>query len=54
MYPNLAARDTFYKDPPLPKGKSNKHHGDQDNKNPLWLKDKGDLFFRDKNYLSAI
>lgn len=28
--------------------------GDLENKNPLWLKDKGDAFYRDKNYVSAI
>ena len=28
--------------------------GDLESKNPLWLKDKGDSFFADKNYVSAI
>ena len=29
-------------------------NGDLESKNPLWLKDKGDSFCNDKNYLSAI
>lgn len=51
----MAARDTFYKEPPVPKNKSGKAAtGDLESKNPLWLKDKGDAFYRDKNYVSAI
>lgn len=51
----MAARDTFYKDPPMPKNKGGKGaEGDLEGKNPLWLKDRGDAFFKDKNYLSAI
>ena len=39
----------------MPKNKSNKlTNGDLESKNPLWLKDKGDSFFNDKNYISAI
>ena len=51
----MAARDTFVKEPPMPKGEANKlSNGDLESKNPLWLKDKGDSFFHDKNHLSAI
>lgn len=55
IFPNLAARDTFFKQPPMPKNKENKAiGGDLESKNPLWLKDKGDGFYKDKNYVSAI
>ncbi len=55
IYRNLAARDQFYKEPPMPKNKDNNlSNGDMESKNPLWLKDKGDSFVKDKNYLSAI
>ena len=51
----MAARDTFVKEPPMPKGEANKlSNGDLESKNPLWLQDKGDSFFHDKNHLSAI
>ena len=54
MYKNLAARDRFEKEPPMPKSTGAASGGDLENKNPLWLKDKGDAFYRDKNYTSAI
>lgn len=56
VYPNLAARDTFpQKEPPMPKSKGGKAaNGDLESKNPLWLKDKGDSFFRDKNFVAAV
>lgn len=39
----------------MPKNQSNKiANGDVESKNPLWLKDKGDSFLKDKNYTSAI
>lgn len=39
----------------MPKNKENKAiGGDLESKNPLWLKDKGDGFYKDKNYVSAI
>ncbi len=40
----------------MPKAKNTKGslEGDVQTKNPLWLKDKGDQFLRDKNYTSAI
>lgn len=39
----------------MPKQKGNTGTGgDLESKNPLWLKDKGDSFFKDKNYISAI
>lgn len=55
MYPGLAARDRFEKEPPMPK---NTHgtisDGSVETKNPLWLKDKGDSFVKDKNFTAAI
>ena len=55
VHKNMAARDTFVKEPPMPQSKGNKlSNGDLESKNPLWLKDKGDSFFQDKNYISAI
>jgi len=40
----------------MPKTKNTKANadGDVESKNPLWLKDKGDSFLKDKNYISAI
>lgn len=39
----------------MPKNQGNKlTNGDLETKNPLWLKDKGDSFLKDKNYISAI
>lgn len=39
----------------MPKNTGNKlTNGDIEAKNPLWLKDKGDSFYHDKNYTSAI
>ena len=39
----------------MPKNQGNKlTNGDLESKNPLWLKDKGDSFLKDKNYVSAI
>lgn len=40
----------------MPKGKSTKANaeGDLESRNPLWLKDKGDQFLKDKNYIAAI
>lgn len=39
---------------PQNKGNNKLTNGDLESKNPLWLKDKGDSFFKDKNYISAI
>jgi hypothetical protein len=39
---------------PKQSGKKGNSEGDIENKNPLWLKDKGDSFMKDKNYTSAI
>lgn len=39
----------------MPKSKGSKAiAGDLESKNPLWLKDKGDSFFKDKNFVSAV
>lgn len=56
VFRHLAARDTYTKEPPMPKNKGNlaSTDGDLESKNPLWLKDKGDQFLRDKNYTAAI
>ena len=56
MYPGVATRDYHYTEPPMPKNSVPlpPSQGDLENKNPLWLKDKGDRFMKDKNYLSAI
>ena len=55
-FPGLAARESYQKEPPQPRGNSNANaiEGDNETKNPLWLKDKGDQFIKDKNYISAI
>ena len=56
MYPGVATRDYHYTEPPLPKGSVPlpPTQGDLENKNPLWLKDKGDRFMHDKNYQAAL
>lgn len=56
MYPGVATRDYHYTEPPLPKGSVPlpPTQGDLENKNPLWLKDKGDHFMHDKNYQAAL
>ena len=55
VHRNIAARDTYYKEPPMPKNKGSQlAPGEMEQKNPLWLKDRGDAFVRDRNYVSAI
>jgi hypothetical protein len=55
MYPGLAARERYEKEPPMPKNTAaGSRDGNFEAKNPLWLKDKGDAFVKDKNYVSAI
>jgi dyslexia susceptibility 1 candidate gene 1 protein len=55
MYPGLAARERYEKEPPMPKNTAAaSSDGSVETKNPLWLKDKGDDFVKDKNYVSAI
>ena len=55
-YPTVAARDYHFDQPPMPKRSPlfPPTHGDLENKNPLWLKDKGDRLIGDKNYSAAI
>ena len=53
----MAARDYHYtEEPPMPRDKNMlpPTQGDIENRTPLWLKDKGDRFFTDKNYSAAI
>jgi dyslexia susceptibility 1 candidate gene 1 protein len=58
-YPLLAARETQLKEPPLPKAamqareKKNEPLSFEE-KNPLWLKEKGDNFFNNNDYVSAL
>jgi len=58
-YPLLAARETQLKEPPLPKTamqareKKNEPLSFEE-KNPLWLKEKGDNFFNNNDYVSAL
>lgn len=55
IYPHLAAREQHFKDAPFPKTKGNATETkDGDQENPLWLKDKGNDFFQNKDYYSAI
>lgn len=55
VYPHLAAREQHFKEAPFPKAKgSTSTTKDGDQENPLWLKDKGDDFFRNKDYYSAM
>lgn len=39
---------------PRQKGSKASGEGDVESKNPLWLKDKGDQFLRERNFLSAV
>lgn len=56
VYPHVAAREYHFTEAPMPK---DQHmipptQGDIENRNPLWLKDKGDRFMHDRNYSAAI
>mmetsp|Transcript_16704 Transcript_16704/g.16005 ORF Transcript_16704/g.16005 Transcript_16704/m.16005 type:complete len:96 (+) Transcript_16704:476-763(+) len=58
-FPHLPARESHLKEPPFPKSKKieKKHDGvyiDIEDKDPVWLKDKGDHFFKRNDYMSAI
>eukprot|EP01022_Parablepharisma_sp_SALTPOND_P000843 TRINITY_DN105134_c2_g1_i1.p2 TRINITY_DN105134_c2_g1~~TRINITY_DN105134_c2_g1_i1.p2 ORF type:complete len:748 (+),score=145.54 TRINITY_DN105134_c2_g1_i1:9608-11851(+) len=58
-YPLLAARETQLKEPPLPRTaiqqKENKNEPlSFEEKNPLWLKEKGDNFFSNGDFVSAL
>lgn len=58
IYPHVATREQHFKDAPIPKikqgTKGSKLPSDLDNKNPLWLKDKGDEFLANKDFYSAM
>lgn len=55
VYPHLAAREQHFKDAPFPKAKGTTTDAkDGDQENPLWLKDKGNDFFKNKDYYSAV
>jgi dyslexia susceptibility 1 candidate gene 1 protein len=52
----VSTREQHFKDAPMPKMKNNKGEKageDFENKNPLWLKDKADEFFKNKDFYSA-
>lgn len=57
IYPHVATRETHYLDPPVPGNrtgvKGNKAESIED-RNPLWLKDKGDKFVSNKDFQSAL
>ena len=60
-YPLLAARETQLKEPPLPKAAMQQREKDKKNealsfeeRNPLWLKEKGDNFFNNGDLASAL
>lgn len=56
IYPMVSTREQHFKDAPLPKmknSKGGKTEGDLENKNPLWLKDKADEFYKNKDFYSA-
>ncbi|CAI2387071.1 unnamed protein product [Moneuplotes crassus] len=61
VYPNMPARESHKKEPPLPKSKKLKQNKDDkdmnfsiEDKDPVWLKDKGDHFFKRHDYNSAM
>lgn len=57
VFPGVAAREQHFKEAPVPKIKSTaqeKSGDDLENKNPLWLKDRADEFYKNQDYYSAI
>ena len=59
MIPTFAARESLAKEPPYPKSKKyvpEKNYLGQeiDEKNPIWAKQRGDNFYNNKDYRSAI
>ena len=59
LIPHYAARESIAKDPPMPKSKilkykDSKNQEVHDERNPLWIKQKGDNFFQNKDFKSAI
>lgn len=58
-FPHLPARESLLKEPPFPKSKKieKKQDGvfiDIEDKDPVWLKDKGDHFYQRNDYHSAL
>ena len=58
-FPHLPARESHMKEPPYPKSKNldNKSKGnfvDVEDTDPVWLKDKGDHFFKRFDYNAAL
>lgn len=60
-FPHLPARESHFKEAPYPKSKKitkeekgNKMHIDIEDKDPLWLKDKGDHFYKRHDFLPAV
>ena len=58
-FPNLPARESHNKEPPYPKSKKIDKKKDDvfidiEDKDPVWLKDKGDHFFKRNDFYSAL
>ena len=58
-HPNVAARESLLKEPPYPKSKKIQPPSDFDKanfeeRNPIWMKDKGDNFMKNHDYVSAV
>ena len=58
-FPHLPARESHLKEPPMPKSKKidkkkDNVYIDIEDKDPVWLKDKGDHFYKRSDYYSAL
>ena len=57
-FAHLPARESQLKEPPYPKSKklekSTDKHLDVEDKDPVWLKDRGDMFFKRHDFTAAI
>ena len=58
-FPNLPARESHLKEPPYPKSKiidkkKDTVYIDIEDKDPVWLKDKGDHFYKRNDFHSAL
>lgn len=58
-FAHLPARESQLKEPPYPKSKKlektpGEQHLDVEDKDPVWLKDKGDMFFKRHDFTAAI
>ena len=59
LYPGMPARESHKKEPPFPKSKKldkkkDDIHIDIEDRDPVWLKDKGDHFYKRHDYSSAM